>query len=83
MIKLFCAHSSAEFVFQVFFVIVGIENFDIADRSGQFATEYGVEKMHQQVTVVLSIQQHSLFLDRYDVSCGILAIAGKKANQQA
>jgi len=47
----------AEFIGDEFAFVVRIEDVDLGDRAGQVRAEDGVEKMDEQVTVVLGAQQ--------------------------
>jgi hypothetical protein len=47
----------AEFIGDKFTFVVRIEDVDLGDRAGQVRAEDGVEKMDEQVTVVLGAQQ--------------------------
>ena len=47
----------AEFIGDKFAFVVRIEDVDLGDRAGQVRAEDGVEKMDEQVAVVLSAQQ--------------------------
>ncbi len=47
----------AEFIGEEFAFVVGVEDVDLGDRAGQVAAEGGVEKMDEQVAVVLGAQQ--------------------------